>query len=265
VTCARKLTMTGYPPPLLSFDDMLALIEDRSAALRAAAPAAGLTARVPACPNWSVADLVSHLGEVHLLWAAVATAGPSASPPERSAVGDTTPHGDVLDWLADATGKLVQALGAAGPDRGCWTWWESSGAPMTSGAVARHQVHEAAIHALDAQQAAGISEALPAHVAADGVAEFLTVELPTNGAWPHDPARIVLDTGEHGAWLLNLGRDGVRVSLLSGDEISPAGSTVTASPSDLVLALYRRQGHAGMRVAGDAKTFERLLEWPNLD
>jgi uncharacterized protein (TIGR03083 family) len=257
--------MTDHPSPLLSFDDMLALIGDRSAALRTAASAAGLTARVPSCPNWSVADLAGHLGEVHLLWAAVVTAGPSASPPDRSVVGDTTPHGDVLAWLADATSKLVRALRAAGPDRGCWTWWESSGAPMTSGAVARHQVHEAAIHALDAQQAAGVPEPLPAQVAADGVAEFLSVELPTNGPWPHDPARILLDTGATGAWLLNLGRDGVRVSVQADDAISPAGTTVTASPSDLVLALYRRQGPAAMKVTGDAKAFERLLEWPNLD
>lgn len=137
---------------------------------------------------------------------------------------------------------------------------------MTSGAVARHQVHEAAIHAVDAQQAAGITEVLPALVAADGVAEFLTVELPTNGAWPHDPARILLDTGESGVWLLNLGRDGVKVSLQSGEAVSGAASTtVTASPNDLVLALYRRQGPAAMKIAGDVKAFEWLLEWPNLD
>jgi uncharacterized protein (TIGR03083 family) len=257
--------MTGHPSPLLSFDDMLTLIDDRSAALRAAAWTAGLTARVPACPNWSVADLVTHLGEVHLLWAAVVSAGPAAGPPEPSAVGDRKPRGDVLAWLAGATGKLIQALREAGPDRGCWTWWESSGAPMTSGAVARHQVHEAAIHAVDAQQAAGITEVLPALVAADGIAEFLTVELPTNGAWPHDPARILLDTGESRAWLLQLGRDGVKVSLQADEAVSPAGTTVTASPSDLVLALYRRQGHAAMKVTGDVKAFEWLLEWPNLD
>ena len=136
---------------------------------------------------------------------------------------------------------------------------------MTSGAVARHQVHEAAIHAVDAQQAAGITEVLPALVAADGIAEFLTVELPTNGAWPHDPARILLDTGESRAWLLQLGRDGVKVSLQADEAVSPAGTTVTASPSDLVLALYRRKGHAAMKVTGDVKAFEWLLEWPNLD
>ncbi|MGH3408862.1 MAG: maleylpyruvate isomerase N-terminal domain-containing protein, partial [Streptosporangiaceae bacterium] len=49
-----------------TFTEWLTLIEDRSAALRAAVDEAGLTARVPGCPDWSVRDLVSHLGEVQL-------------------------------------------------------------------------------------------------------------------------------------------------------------------------------------------------------
>ena len=57
----------------LSFDDMLALIDDRSAALREAAAQAGLAAQVPGCPDWTVSDLVAHLGEVQLFWAAVVT------------------------------------------------------------------------------------------------------------------------------------------------------------------------------------------------
>jgi Mycothiol maleylpyruvate isomerase N-terminal domain len=48
----------------LSFPDMVALIEDRSAALREAAAQAGMGARVPGCPDWTVTDLVTHLGQV---------------------------------------------------------------------------------------------------------------------------------------------------------------------------------------------------------
>ena len=53
---------------------MLALIEDRSAVLRVAAAEAGVDAPVPGCPDWTVADLVAHLGEVHLFWTAVVAA-----------------------------------------------------------------------------------------------------------------------------------------------------------------------------------------------
>lgn len=247
----------------LSFTDQLAWITDRSDALRLAAATAGLDARVPDCPDWSVADLVTHLAEVHLFWTAVVAAGPAAGPPDPAKL-DRQQHGELLEWSAGATEALTGALRDAGPDRECWTWWGSAGAPMTAGAVARHQVQEAAVHALDAQQAAGRPEPLPAAVAADGVAEHLTVELPTNGSWPHDPARVVLDAAGGGSWLVDLGRHGARVSQLA-DTAVPAAAKVTASPADLVLAFYRRRGHGDLRVIGDTKVFQRLLEWPNLD
>ncbi len=47
---------------------MLTLVQDRSDALRAAAAQAGLATRVPGCPDWTVSDLVAHLGEVQLFW-----------------------------------------------------------------------------------------------------------------------------------------------------------------------------------------------------
>ena len=113
-------------------------------------------------------------------------------------------------------------------------------APNTSAAIARHQVQEAGVHAFDAQQAAGHALPLPAAVAADGVNEYITVELPTNGPWPYEPATVVLETGPGGNWVLDLGPHGVHV--LEGDEhgdVKPT-ATVTADPSDMVLAFYRR-------------------------
>src|ERR1700722_14939497 len=113
--------MTTPPGPVPGFDDQLAHIDDRSAALRAAAAVAGTGARVPACPDWSVAGLVAHLGAVQLFWTAVVRAGRADEPPDPPLRGDQTPHGDLLDWSAGATAELLAALRAAGPDRGCWT------------------------------------------------------------------------------------------------------------------------------------------------
>jgi len=249
----------------LSFPDMLTLIEDRSEALRTAAAQAGLTAQVPGCPDWTVADLIDHLAAVHLFWAAAVAAGEAEGPPSDEAIGDTEPQGDLLTWSADATNKLIAALREAGPDRMCWTWWESSGAPMTSGAVARHQVQEAGVHAFDAQQAAGHGLPLPAAVAADGVGEYLTVELPTNGPWPYEPATVILETGPGGNWLIDLSPLGARI--LQGAEHGDAkpSTTVTADPSDMVLAFYRRDLNGQLNVEGDAELLPQLLDWPNLD
>ena len=250
----------------LSFPDMLALIEDRSIALRAAAAQAGLAARVPGCPDWTVSDLVTHLGEVHIFWAADVAAGPAIEPPDEDTVGDREPHGDLLSWSADATAKLVAALREAGPDRMCWTWWEEAGmAPATAEAVARHQVQEAGVHAFDAQQAAGHGLPLPAVVAADGVNEYITVELPTNGPWPYESAAVILETGPGGSWLLDLGPHGVHV--LQGDDHGDAkpSATVTADPSDMVLAFYRRDLPGELHIDGDAELVPQLINWPNLD
>ncbi|HEY2508486.1 MAG TPA: maleylpyruvate isomerase family mycothiol-dependent enzyme [Streptosporangiaceae bacterium] len=243
----------------LSFNEMLDLVTDRSDALRAAAAKADPQARVPGCPDWTAADLMRHLGGVQMFWAEVVAAGPTAGPPEWA---DPEPGGDLQLWSAGATATLIAALREAGPDRGCWTWWESSGAPMTAGAVARHQVQEAGVHAFDAEQAAGVAQSVPTAVAADGVGEYLTVELPTNGPWPHDPATVLLSTGAGGNWLIELDENGARPRLIDGD--AKADATVTASPSDMVLAFYRRMPHE-LSVEGDAQLVQRLLDWPNLD
>jgi len=250
---------------MLSFDDMLSHISGRSDALRAAAVVADFDARVPCCPDWSVRDLIAHVGEVQLFWSAAVAAGPADSPPSDDAVGDVKPHGDMLAWSATATATLVAALRDAGPERGCWTWWKSAGAPMTAQAVARHQVQEAAIHALDAQQAAGLGSSLPPSVAADGVGEHLTVELPTNGPWPHDPARLLIEAGDGGTWLIALGQDGALVSKQPDGTVLSAEAVVSGSPNDLVLAFYRRQDLERLQVVGDERLLSRLLTWPNLD
>ena len=249
----------------LSFADMLAYIEDRSAALRAAAAEAGFEARVPGCPDWSVADLVAHVGQVQLFWRAAVAAGEADGPPSDDAVGDTTPQGDLLAWSADATDLLVLELRNAGPNRLCWTWWEVSGAPMTSGAIARHQVQEAAVHAYDAQQAAGKAQPIPEPIAADGVGEYLTVELLTNGPWPYDPAAVILETGAGGGWVIDL--ETPAVTVLRGDEHGSAkpSATVTADPSDMVLSFYRRDPIGKLRIDGAAELVPKLLDWPNLD
>src|ERR1700752_3943365 len=197
----------------LGFADMLDLIEDRSKALRSAAAEAGFDAQVPGCPDWKVADLIAHIGEVQLFWSAAVGAGEAANPPGPDLVGDTSPQGDLLAWSADATDRLVLELRNAGPDRMCWTWWEVSGAPMTAGAVARHQVQEAAVHAFDAQQAAGKPQPLPSAVAADGVGEYLTVELlPTAlGRWGR--GTVVVGTGRGGRWVPDLEPPAVTVLL----------------------------------------------------
>ena len=117
------------------FPDLLTRIDDRSRALAAAAATAADGAPVPGCPDWTVRDLLGHLGEVQRFWAAIVAAGPADAPPAGLEI--PIPDGDLTAWYAESTGLLRAALDAAGPDAGCWTWWGASAAPSTAGAVAR--------------------------------------------------------------------------------------------------------------------------------
>jgi uncharacterized protein (TIGR03083 family) len=250
-----------------SFADMLALIEDRSAALRRAASAAGLTARVPGCPEWSVTDLVAHLGEVQRFWAAAVAAGPATSPPGDDQVTDRQPTGDLMAWSAASTAALIRALRDAGPELGCWTWWEESGAPMTAAAVARHQVQEAAVHAFDAQEAAGKAEPLPDSIAVDGVGEFLTVGMASMGPWPHQAGEVALASDEGGTWLVRLSEAGAQSARLGKADAVAArpDASVRGTASDLVLVLYNRNLHRGVDIDGNRELADSFLAWSDTE
>ncbi|GAA3377125.1 maleylpyruvate isomerase family mycothiol-dependent enzyme [Streptomyces sannanensis] len=243
-----------------SFEDLLTLIEDRSAALRSSvAGSPDLDVRVPSCPDWSLHDLVEHLTEVHRFWAAAVTAGPSEKPPTVAPADDTLPAGLLARSAAAAEG-LIAALRAAGPAVGCWTWWGNSDVPMTSGAVARHQVQEAAVHAFDAQLATGTPQPVPAVVALDGIVEFIGVSHGTAGPWPHEPVRIGLHAAEGESWLVDLTASGSHI--IDGQHKTAA--SLHGSASNLLLTLHGRLPLDSLRSEGDRASLENLLSWPDL-
>ena len=239
----------------LAFDRMLELVDHRSAALRSAL-AGALDERVPGCPDWTGRDLIAHLGEVQRFWAQVVVAGKPDGPPDDGDVPEREPSGDLLDWSERSTGALLSALRDAGPDRPVWSWW----GPTTAARVARHQVQEAGVHAWDAEDTVGRAGPLePAELAADGVDEFLTVEVPVNGRWPHPPATVGLAGPGDGRRVVLTGSGGTVESGASGDVL--LGGTA----SDLVLALYGRRPIDSLTVTGDPEVARRFLGWFRTD
>lgn len=241
------------------FPQLLELIEDRSAVLReAAAGAPDFGVRVPGCPEWTLRDLLDHISGVQRFWALTTRLADPSGPPSAEQRGDTEPQGDLLEWFGESTRMLLDALRAAGPESPAWAWWGASEAPMTAGAIARHQVQEAAVHAYDAQESAGKAEPLPAAVAVDGVAEFIQVGLGASGPWPNRPARIRFAATEGPSWILDLSPSGARLNPPAGGE---ASTTVHGSASELVLALYGRIPFTDLRVDGDREVLAELLAW----
>lgn len=250
----------------LEFPALLRLIDERSTAFRAAVAAApSLDVQVPTCPEWTLSDLVQHLGEGRRAWAATVAAGPAdaksaaegapAMPREREAL---------VDWLAASTQELVDALREAGPDRGCWTWWGTSESPQTSGAVARHQLHEIALHTYDAQITLGAPQPLPDEVALDGVDEFLATCCATTTPWPHKPAACDFHSTEGRSWRLSVSADGARITRSPSSGASPATTADTdlrGTANELTLALYGRIPMDSLEIDGDRGLVDLLQAW----
>lgn len=244
----------------LPFPELLRLIDERSAAFRAAiAGAPDLDARVPTCPDWTLFDLAEHLGQGRRRWAAIVAAGPASTPPDFTAPEAPKDRDALVGWLADGTRELGDALREAGPDRGCWTWWAPSQSPQTTGAVARHQLQQVAVHTYDAQLAAGAAQPMPADVAVDGVDEFLHTCCATTAPWPHDPAVVEYHATEGRSWRLHLSAGGARVEPVS--TAGPADATGRGTAADLVLFLYGRDTQQPLELTGDRQIFDRLAAW----
>ncbi|KJK33313.1 hypothetical protein UK23_46630 [Lentzea aerocolonigenes] len=242
----------------LRFSDLLRLIDERSAAFRdAIATAPSLDAQVPTCPAWTLRDLAHHIGTGRYVWAATVAAGPATAKATPDIPAAPEDRDALVAWLADAAAQLLHALRESGPDRECWVGWVKAQSPRTTGAVARHQVQEIAVHTYDAQLTVGDPQPLPDEVALDGVDEFLLTCVSTTSAWPHEPATLQYHVPEGRSWSIRFDADGARIGPVEGE----ADASATATASDFVLWFYGRAEPAEMKLDGDARVIDRLIAW----
>ncbi|MCL2541879.1 MAG: maleylpyruvate isomerase family mycothiol-dependent enzyme [Nocardioidaceae bacterium] len=129
-----------------------------------------LTAPVPSCPGWTLADLGNHLRGVHL-WAAHAVAEGN---PQGTSEPVTTEQ--LADAYLDAGRHLLDVMEAAGADLPCWTF----GADRTVAFWWRRQTHEVTLHLYDALLSQGRQAAwsIDPRLAWDGVDEVATMFYP---------------------------------------------------------------------------------------
>ncbi|GAA3665158.1 maleylpyruvate isomerase family mycothiol-dependent enzyme [Lentzea roselyniae] len=242
----------------LMFPDFLRLIDERTAAFCAAVAASDLDAQVPSCPEWTLYDLVQHLGDGRRKWAAIVGAGPASAPPDRTPSVAPRERDAAVAWMTEPTRELLNALEEAGPERGCWTPWGDSQSPQTSGAAARRQLQEISMHTYDAQLTAGDPQPLPAGIALDGVDEFLSTCVATTSAWPHEPAVIDYHVTEGRSWRLWLDADGARAGDVTEAEPDATGRGAAA---DFLMWFYGRTQGESLKLDGDLRVLDRLVEW----
>ena len=169
---------------MIEYEATIAAESDRFVeAIRAAAP----DAPVPTCPDWTVADLAWHLTEVHAYWAGILESeartdeeaeAVEAGKPARPETVDAT-----LDLFDETTGDLLTEFLGRDDDEPAWFWLDTA---RTVGAIRRMQAHEATMHRVDAELAAGLPSApIDPALAADGVAHAFEVMW----AWWGTPCR----------------------------------------------------------------------------
>jgi uncharacterized protein (TIGR03083 family) len=272
--------------PRLEYPAYLDHIRRESARFRDVLGDCDPSARVPTCPDWDAADLLWHLTGVQRFWSEVVRFRPAG--PDDPRIGQEgsaerpAAYDDLLAAFDRESAALVGALDEAEPNDEAWHW---SGDNRV-GTTHRRQAHEALIHRVDAELAAGVPVTpLDAALADDGVAEAFGVVYggcPPWGTFSADGPALAVRMTDTGTELtvvlgkfagtdpdsgttyadeddLGLLEDGTE----AGDE--PA-ATISGTAADLDTWLWKREAGlaAGwdrgdrIRVEGDRTAFEQL-------
>lgn len=243
---------------------LTALRADGAAFLATVARPDALGARVPSCPDWTVGELVRHLGSVYRRTRTHAGSGeadrawgPVVVPDDAPAAPDEA----VVAWFATELAELAGLLDALDADLPAWNW-----APQARRAAFWHRrcAHETAVHRWDAQLATGLPEPLESKLAGDTVAETLDTFLAAGRRRAHSDASglvhlVAVDLGQD--WYVRLRRDGIALldtDTLLDDDAHPARAAAHGTASDLALALWGRVAFDVLDTAGDTALLAAL-------
>ena len=240
----------------MEYGEYCEAVLDEGHALAAAARAAGLEAPVPSCPEWLVADLLSHVGRLHR-WVGAIVESSGSDPADHWSDAEPPPPDARVDWFEAGVDLITGALRGADPAAEAWSWTDD----RTVGFWARRQANETAVHRWDAQGAAGAVEPIAHDLAVDGIDEFFGLipfwrrESSVRGAGEtmHLHCTDGADGDDRGEWLVKLASDAVIVTR----EHAKGDVAARGSASDLLLLLYGRVAPAALEVFGDASLLTR--------
>ena len=236
------------------------------AVLRSAAAPARLGDPVPSCPGWTVANLMTHVGEVYLHKAVVMRDGKWPDPWPLEEFADVKP----LTLLDRGYREVTAEFASRSPDEPALTWYDPE---QTVGFWIRRMAQETVVHRMDAQLAAGepLTPA-PDDLAIDGVDEVLKRFLEYGAAtWPEEYATAeghlagddgtdtVVVTAGPVSWTVRPTPGSVSVTD-GGDKAAHA--VVSATPDAMLRWLWGRADDGVLTVAGDpewAAYLRRLL------
>jgi uncharacterized protein (TIGR03083 family) len=228
---------------------------------------ANLAMQVPSCPEWTLRQLVEHVGRAHRWVTAIVTRRRTTAPDFDTLNVLAPADADGLcRWLVDGAAELAEAIRSVGPQTPIWSWADE----QSAGFWARRMTHETAMHRADADLALGREFVLDPELAADAISEWLSLlalpeainyrpelaELRGEGQILHlhstDPG-----LGEAGEWIVRRTPSGPvwEPGHAKGD-VAVRGAVV-----DLLLVMMRRvaPGEAPITVHGDGTVLDHWL------
>lgn len=219
-----------------------------------ACEAAGVTAEVPACPGWTVADLLYHMYEVQYGWNRVTTERRSGF---EGLNWPTRPADEQLVSLLRGEHAGYTAMLAAFPaDTPIWTW----AGQQDFGWLIRRMAQEIAVHRADADQAGGVAPVIDPVLASDGIDEFLEFFLNTRHGAVNGSVHIHC-TDVAGEWTIREEEGGFTVTR----EHAKGDCAIRGAASDILLALWRRAPLTNCDVVGDGEVAARFVAASSLD
>jgi uncharacterized protein (TIGR03083 family) len=241
--------------------DLIDALAHEGSAFAEAAQRAGLDAAVPTCPEWTVRELVRHLGYVHRWATAYVHTGRSTvltDEEEDRLIGPLPGDESLLGWFRAGHEALVEALRGAPAGLGSWSFLPAE-SPLQF--WARRQAHETSIHRVDAQSALGDGTDLVAsRFGADGIDELLMgfYGRRSRRLRADEPRSLLVraDDAPDAVWTIQIGPAGPVPT--RGE--AAAQCAVAGPAAELYLALWNRRDFTGLRVDGDRSVLELWRE-----
>ena len=239
--------------------------------LRDVLKGADLSVTVPTCPDWTLAQLVRHIGgnlraAETAVRTGIAVVKPDKQVPEAAGPADDDPA-ELDAWLTEGAASFAGTLRQAGPDTGAQVWVFQ----QTTGFWARRAALDLVVHRADAAGTVGADYPVAPELAADAIDELLELisdphvaassprlaELRGPGSSIHLHATDT-DAGLAAEWLIELGTDGF--TWRRGHD--KATVALRGPLTDVLLVFYRRLPADSERVEvlGDAALLDFWLD-----
>jgi len=231
------------------------------ARLRAVVPA-DLTAAVPTCPGWTVADLAHHVGEVYLHKTRAIQEGTEPEPWPPADLGAEDP----LALLDRAYAGLRAEFATHQPADPAGSWYAPD---PTVGFWIRRMAQETVIHRIDGELGTGQPVVpVPADLAVDGIDELLKVFVAYGvaewasyftGILASSPGWTYLVQTDGAAWRVRTGPGLFTVA--DGTDGGPPDVTVSGPPAAVLRWAWNRESAGGpgdVTVEGAPEAVEEL-------